>query len=79
MAAAGHFDLNGAMPLNLHGGLLSYGHCGVAGAMAHLAETHAQMTGQAGARQAPRAGVALLHGDGGVMSSHVSLVMETLQ
>jgi acetyl-CoA acetyltransferase len=76
LARDGHFDAQGAMPLNLHGGLLSYGHCGVGGAMAHLAETHLQMTGRAGARQAPRAGVALLHGDGGVLSSHVSLVLE---
>jgi len=76
LARDGHFDRDGALPLNLHGGLLSYGHCGVAGAMAHLAETHLQMTGRAGDRQAPRAGVALLHGDGGVLSSHVSLVLE---
>jgi acetyl-CoA acetyltransferase len=76
LARDGHFDVDGAMPLNLHGGLLSYGHCGVGGAMAHLAETHLQMTGRAGARQTPRAGVSLLHGDGGVLSSHVSLVME---
>ena len=76
LARDGHFDRDGALPLNLHGGLLSYGHCGVAGAMAHLAETHLQLTGRAGDRQARRAGVALLHGDGGVLSSHVSLVME---
>jgi acetyl-CoA acetyltransferase len=76
LAREGHFDATGPMPLNLHGGLLSYGHCGVAGAMAHLAETHLQMTGRAGVRQAPKAGVALLHGDGGVLSSHVSLVLE---
>lgn len=76
LADNGHFDRDGALPLNLHGGLLSYGHCGVAGAMAHLAEIHLQMTGRAGPRQAPRAGVALLHGDGGVLSSHVSLVLE---
>lgn len=72
----GHFGIEGRLPLNLHGGLLSYGHCGVAGAMAHMAEAHLQMTGRAGDRQARRAGVALLHGDGGVLSSHVSLVME---
>jgi len=77
LAREGHFSATGAMPLNLHGGLMSYGHCGVAGAMAHLAEMHLQMTGRAGARQAPRAGVALLHGDGGVVSSHVSLVLES--
>ncbi len=78
LAREGHFGVGGAMPLNLHGGLLSYGHCGVAGAMAHLVEVHLQMTGRAGPRQAPRAGVALLHGDGGVLSSHVSLVLEAV-
>lgn len=78
LAREGHFDADGALPLNLHGGLLSYGHCGVGGAMAHLAETHLQMTGRAGARQARRAGVSLLHGDGGVLSSHVSLVLEAV-
>ena len=76
LARDGHFSRDGRMPLNLHGGLLSYGHCGVGGAMAHLAETHLQMTGRAGVRQARRAGVTLLHGDGGVLSSHVSLVVE---
>ena len=57
---AGHFNRDGAMPLNTHGGLLSYGHCGVGGAMAHLVETHLQMTGRAGNRQVRDASVALL-------------------
>jgi acetyl-CoA acetyltransferase len=73
---SGHFDHNGAMPLNTHGGLLSYGHCGVGGAMAHLVETHLQMTGRAGNRQVRDASTALLHGDGGVLSSHVSMFLE---
>jgi len=76
MAREGHFGRDGAVPLNLHGGLLSYGHCGVAGAMAHLAEAHLQMTGRAGERQTRNAAVALLHADGGVLSSHVSVVLE---
>jgi acetyl-CoA acetyltransferase len=73
---AGHFSRNGGMPLNTHGGLLSYGHCGVGGAMAHLVETHLQMTGRAGNRQVRDASIALLHGDGGVLSSHVSMFLE---
>jgi acetyl-CoA acetyltransferase len=73
---AGHFSRDGAMPLNTHGGLLSYGHCGVGGAMAHLVETHLQMTGRAGNRQVRDASIALLHGDGGVLSSHVSMFLE---
>ncbi len=72
----GQFDPAGVQPLNTHGGLLSYGHCGVAGGMAHAVEAWLQMTGQGGSRQIPsRARHAFLHGDGGVMSSHVSLVL----
>ena len=78
-AAEGHFDIGGALPLNTHGGLLSYGHCGVGGAMAHLVETQRQMTGRAGPRQVRDASLALLHGDGGVLSSHVSLLLEPAQ
>lgn len=76
LAREGHFSRSGPTPLNTHGGLLSYGHCGVGGAMAHLVEAHLQMTGRAGARQAGERHLALLHGDGGVLSSHVSLVLE---
>lgn len=73
---AGYFDRNGVMPLNTHGGLMSYGHCGVGGAMAHMVETQLQMTGRAGNRQVKDASIALLHGDGGVLSSHVSMFLE---
>lgn len=79
LARDGHFSKDGKVPLNLHGGLLSYGHCGVGGAMAHLVEMHRQLTGRAGDRQADTPRLALLHGDGGVLSSHVSLVAERVQ
>ena len=75
-ARDGYFDRDGRLPLNTHGGLLSYGHCGAGGAMAHLVEAQQQMTGRAGARQVKDASVVLLHGDGGVLSSHASLFME---
>jgi acetyl-CoA acetyltransferase len=78
-AREGRFSFDGGLPLNTHGGLLSYGHCGVGGALAHLVETHLQMTGRAGPRQARDASIALLHGDGGVLSSHVSLILEQVQ
>ena len=79
MVRSGHFSRDGAMPLNTHGGLLSYGHCGVGGAMAHLVEAYLQMTGRAGNRQVKDASVALLHGDGGVLSSHVSMFLERVR
>jgi len=75
LAREGHFSRDGERPLNTHGGLLSYGHCGCGGAMAHLVETHLQMTGRAGERQVKDASIAMLHGDGGVLSSHVSLIL----
>src|SRR5476651_1482359 len=76
---SGYFGRDGEVPLNTHGGLLSYGHCGVGGAMAHLVETHLQMTGRAGNRQVKDATIALLHGDGGVLSSHVSMFLERVR
>src|SRR5260370_6158685 len=48
---AGYFGRDGAMPLNTHGCLLSFGHCGVGGAMAHLVATHLPVTGRAGPRR----------------------------
>jgi len=78
-ARAGHFTPDGDLPLNTHGGLLGYGHCGVAGAMAHLVEARLQMTGRAGPRQGREATFGLFHGDGGVMSSHVSLILERVR
>jgi acetyl-CoA acetyltransferase len=78
-ARSGAFDHDGDLPLNTHGGLLSYGHCGSGGALAHLAEVHAQMTGRAGQRQVRDASVALLHGDGGVLSSHVTAFLEQVR
>lgn len=71
----GDFAPDGPLPLNTHGGLLSFGHCGVAGGMAHAVEVFRQMTGQAGARQVARPRHAFVHADGGVMSSHVSLIL----
>jgi acetyl-CoA acetyltransferase len=76
LAADGYFSRGGKLPLNTHGGLLSYGHCGVGGAMAHLVEAHLQLTGRGSDRQAGAPRMALLHGDGGVLSSHVSMVLE---
>ena len=71
----GDFGIAGKLALNTHGGLLSYGHCGVAGGMAHMAEAQRQLAGKAGSRQAGVRRCALVHGDGGVLSSHVSLVL----
>lgn len=72
----GSFAAEGPLPLNTHGGLLSFGHCGVAGGMAHVVEAVRQMRGSAGPRQVGRVPQhAFVHADGGVLSSHVSLLL----
>ncbi len=71
----GDFSPQGVLPLNTHGGLLSFGHCGVAGGMAHAVEAWRQFAQQAGPRQVNTPTHAFIHADGGVMSSHVSLIL----
>lgn len=71
----GDFLPGGVLPLNTHGGLLSFGHCGVAGGMAHAVEAVRQLGRRADGRQVPKATHAFVHADGGVMSSHVSLIL----
>jgi len=72
----GDFAADGPLPLNTHGGLLSFGHCGVAGGMAHIVEAWEQLSGRAGKRQIHPRRCALVHADGGVLSAHVSLVLQ---
>jgi acetyl-CoA acetyltransferase len=73
-AAAGDFGTRGRLPLNTHGGLLSFGHSGLSGGLAHVVEAVRQLTGRAGIRQVP-ASNAFVHADGGVLSTHVSLLL----
>lgn len=72
----GAFAPDGPLALNTHGGLLSFGHSGVAGGMSHVAEAWLQMSGRAGDRQISPRRRAFVHADGGVLSSHVSLILE---
>ena len=72
---AGAFEVDGRFPTNTHGGLLSYGHCGVGGGMAHLAEVAAQLRSERGASQVASCDVGYVHADGGVLSAHVGVVL----
>ena len=74
-AAAGELGLTGRLPCNTHGGLLSYGHSGAAGGMFHVVEAVNQLKHRAGGRQVDGAEVALVHGDGGILSAHCSLIL----
>ncbi len=74
-ALGGALGLGGALPCNTHGGLLSYGHSGAAGGMFHAVEAVRQLRGEAGPRQVRDPELAFVHGDGGVLSAHCSLVL----
>lgn len=74
-ARAGAFEVDGRFPMNTHGGLLSYGHCGVGGGMAHLVEVAAQLRQERGASQVASCDVGYVHADGGVLSAHVGVVL----
>ena len=65
----------GALPVNTHGGMLSHCHPGNPGAMFALTESVWQLRGEAGERQVTDARLALVHAQGGIMSSHATLVL----
>lgn len=65
----------GELPCNTHGGLLSYGHSGAAGGMFHVIEAVRQLRHEADGRQVRDAEIGFVHGDGGILSAHCSLVL----
>lgn len=73
--ADGHAGIGGTLPINTHGGLLSHCHPGNPGSMFALTEAVAQLRNLAGARQVQDAEVGLVHAQGGILSSHCSVVL----
>lgn len=71
----GNIELGSAMPVNTHGGLLSHSHTGHPGSMFALTESVIQLRGAANARQVAGAEIGLVHGQGGVLSSHATLIL----
>jgi len=65
----------GDLPLNTHGGQLSFGQPGLAGGMSHVTEAVRQLQGRAGERQVAGCEVAFVNGNGGIMSEQASLVL----
>lgn len=74
--AAGTIAPGGSLPVNTNGGGLSCVHPGMYGIFT-LVESAQQLRGEAGARQVEGAEVALCHGNGGHLSSQVTVLLGT--
>ena len=72
---SGATALGGSLPMNTHGGLLSHCHPGNPGSMFALTEAVTQLRHDAGKRQVKDAEIALAHAQGGIMSSHATLIL----
>lgn len=73
--AEGHARIGGRLPVNTHGGMLSHAHAGAAGGLFGIVEAVRQLRGGLGARQVEGAEVALVHNEGGILSSHCTLIL----
>jgi acetyl-CoA acetyltransferase len=65
----------GQLPCNTHGGQLSCGQPSYAGGMSHITEAVRQIRGEAGQRQVMKNHLALINGNGGVLSTQCSLIL----
>jgi acetyl-CoA acetyltransferase len=71
----GHAAIGGRLPVNTHGGMLSHAHAGAAGGLFSIVEAVRQLRGGLGERQVQGAEVALVHNEGGIMSSHCTAIL----
>jgi len=71
-ALEGRMEIGKDLPVNTHGGLLSQAHLG---AMHHVVEAALQLRGDAGPRQVEDAEVAIVHGNGGIVSAHSTILL----
>lgn len=73
--AAGHAAVGGKLPVNTHGGMLSHAHAGAVGGLMGIIEAVRQLRGEADARQVRDARTAIVHGEGGILSSHCTAIL----
>lgn len=71
----GRIELGGELPINTHGGLMSHCHPGHPGSMFSVTEAVFQLRNECGPRQVKDAEVAFVHAQGGIMSTHCSMIL----
>jgi acetyl-CoA acetyltransferase len=74
---SGAVTYGGRMPINTHGGLLSFAHPGMPGSLFHFHEVIAQLRGQCGDRQIAGAELGLVHSLGAGFATNATTVLGT--
>ena len=72
---SGAAKVGGSLPINTHGGMLSHAHAGAAGGLFGIVEAVRQLRGGLGTRQVKDAEVGIVHNEGGILSSHCTLIL----
>lgn len=72
----GELRLTGKWPLNTHGGALAQAHPGMPSGIFHITEAIRQLQGRAETTQIEDASTALVHGNGGILSTQAVAVLE---
>jgi len=75
--ADGQITYGGKIPVNTHGGLLSFAHSGMPGALFHFHEVVQQLRGGCGTRQVPDANLAIVHTLGAGFATNATTILGT--
>jgi acetyl-CoA acetyltransferase len=76
-ATSGEITYCGRIPINTHGGLLSFAHPGMPGSLFHFHEVVAQLRGRCGERQIAGAELGLVHSLGAGFATNATTILGT--
>jgi acetyl-CoA acetyltransferase len=75
--ADGQMTYGGKIPVNTHGGLLSFAHPGMPGSLFHFHEVIQQLRGECGVRQVANANLGLVHSLGAGFATNATTILGT--